>query len=203
MADAPDITTIIFDLGQVIVTFDHMDLCRRASAYSPHPPEELFARMFGSDLIRRFETGVLPQDDFCREACSLLDLTVRSAQFKTLWNTIFTLNTATAAIIERLQGFKLLLLSNTNYWHFTWCRENYPVLGRFDAWILSYEVGACKPERKIFEAALDRAGALPQQCIFIDDIADYTQAARSLGITAHTFTDARRLEQYLTTLGIL
>ncbi len=197
------ITTIIFDLGQVIVTFDHMDLCRRASAYSPHAPEELFERMFSNDLILRFETGVLPADEFYRKACSLLDLNLTCAQFKTLWTTIFTLNAQTAAIIERLQGYTLLLLSNTNSWHFTYCCENYPVLRRFDAWILSYEVGACKPDRAIFEAALARAGARPQECIFIDDIEQYTDAARSLDIIAHTFTNARRLEQYFETMGIL
>jgi len=203
MTAPSEITTILFDLGQVIVTFDHMDLCRRASAHSPHAPEELFARMFSSDLILRFETGLLPQDAFCREACSLLDLTISCEQFKTLWNTIFTLNAETAAIIERLQGYTLLLLSNTNCWHFTYCLESYPVLRRFDAWILSYEVGACKPDRAIFQAALDRAAARPQQCVYIDDIVQYTDAARSLGINAHTFTNARRLEQYLTDMDIL
>ncbi len=203
MAASPDITTIMFDLGQVIVTFDHMDLCRRASAYSPHAPEELFARMFSSGLVQRFETGLLEADAFYCEACRLLDLTVSLDQFKTLWMTIFTLNAPTAAIIERLRGYRLLLLSNTNCWHFAYCLESYPVLRRFDAWILSYEVGACKPDRAIFQAALDRAAARPQQCVYIDDIEQYTEAARGLGIHAHTFTDAGRLEQYFKTLHIL
>jgi HAD superfamily hydrolase (TIGR01509 family) len=64
-------------------------------------------------------------------------------------------------------------------------------------------VGACKPDRAIFQAALDRAATRPQQCVYIDDIEQYTDAARSLGINAHTFTNARRLEQYLTDMGIL
>jgi glucose-1-phosphatase len=203
MTAPSEITTVIFDLGQVIVTFDHMDLCRRASAYSLHTPEELFERMFSSDLILRFETGVLPAEEFYRKACSLLDLDITCAQFKTLWTTIFTLNTETASIIERLRDYTLLLLSNTNCWHFTYCRENYPVLRHFDAWILSYEIGACKPDRKIFTAALKRAAARPEQCVFIDDIPQYTEAARSLGITAHTFTDAGRLAQYFKSLNIL
>ena len=203
MTDPSEITTIIFDLGQVIVTFDHMDLCRRASAHSPHAPGEIYSRMFESGLVQRFESGLLDAGAFYREASRLLDLTVSCEQFKTLWMTIFTLNAETAAIIERLQGYRLLLLSNTNCWHFAYCLETYPVLRRFDAWILSYEVGACKPDRAIFQAALDRSAARPQQCVFIDDIEQYTQAARGLGINAHTFTNARSLGHYFKTLGIL
>ena len=141
MTAAQTITTIIFDLGQVIVSFDHMQLCRRASNYSPHSPEEIFARMFHSGLVKRFETGTLTPDDFYRETCRTLDMQLPCEQFKTVWNTIFTLNPETARIIERLQNFQLLLLSNTNCWHFNYCLENYPVLRLFNAWILSYEVG--------------------------------------------------------------
>jgi HAD superfamily hydrolase (TIGR01509 family) len=203
MASGENITTIIFDLGQVIVGFDHMQLCRQASDYSPLAPEEIFARMFHSGLIRRFETGALAPDDFYREACLALDMHLPIEKFKTVWNTIFTLKADTARIIERLQDFQLLLLSNTNVWHFNYCLENYPVLRLFNAWILSYQVGVCKPDQKIFEAALASASARPQECIFIDDIENYTEAARSMGIKAHTFTTADMLEQYLNDLKIL
>jgi len=197
------VSTVIFDLGQVIVTFDPMQLCRNAAAHSPHTPEELFAQMFQSDITGRFETGRLSPENFYREASSLLDLDISYGDFKTLWNTIFTLNTATADIIQRLKNVQLLLLSNTNCWHFEYCRESYPVLRHFDAWILSYEVGACKPDRKIFEAALARANARPQECVFIDDIEHYTEAARTIGIRTHTFTTARNLDVYLRSLNLL
>ncbi len=203
MSSKETITTLIFDLGQVIVGFDHMELCRRASNHSPHTPEEIFARIFHSGLIKRFETGILAPDNFYREACHALDIQLPLEQFKTIWNTIFTLNTETAHIIEHLQNFQLLLLSNTNYWHFNYCIENYPVLKLFNAWILSYEVGVYKPDRKIFEAALASASARPQECIFIDDIEQYTDAARSMGIHAHTFTTARKLKQFLSELEVL
>ncbi len=197
------ITTLIFDLGQVIVGFDHMQLCRRASHYSPHTPEEIFARMFHSGLIHRFETGAVTPDNFYREACHALDMHLPLEQFKTIWNTIFTLKTDTVRIIERLQDFQLLLLSNTNCWHFNYCVENYPVLRLFNAWILSYEVGVHKPDKKIFETALASSSSRPQECIFIDDIDLYTKAARSLGFHAHTFTTAARLELYLNDLKII
>jgi len=77
------------------------------------------------------------------------------------------------------------------------------VLKLFNAFILSYETGAYKPEKKIFETALSRASARPQECVFIDDIEEYTKAARSMGIHTHTFTTAAKLEYYLNSLKIL
>jgi len=203
MASNKTITTVIFDLGQVIVTFDHMQLCRRASACCPHAPEEIFTRMFHSGLVHRFETGAMDPHDFYREVSRTLDMQLPCEQFKTVWNTIFTLNTDTVRIIERLSGFKRLLLSNTNCWHFDYCLECYPVLKSFDDWILSYKVGVCKPDQKIFETALAKASARPQECVFIDDIEQYADAARSMGINAHTFTSAEKLEQFLTGLNML
>jgi putative hydrolase of the HAD superfamily len=203
MASNKTITTVIFDLGQVIVTFDHMQLCRRAAAYCPHAPEEIFTRMFHSGLVHRFETGAIGPSEFYREVCSTLDMQLPCEQFKTVWNTIFTLNTDTVRIIERLSSFKRLLLSNTNCWHFDYCLECYPVLKLFDDWILSYEVGVCKPDKKIFETALARVSARPQESVFIDDIEQYTDAARSMGMNAHTFTNTQKLEQFLTSLNML
>jgi putative hydrolase of the HAD superfamily len=203
MGRAGTVKTILFDLGQVIVAFDHMELCRRAADHSPHTPGEIYERMFDSGLIGRFETGAIPPDTFYRESCRTLDMTLPLEQFKTIWNTIFSLKEDTARIIERLQDYRLLLISNTNCWHFSYCLENYPVLRLFDAWILSHEIGVYKPDTKIFEAALARASCEPRECLFIDDIEHYTRAAGNMGMLTHTFTTAGRLEQHMNALHIL
>ena len=57
------------------------------------------------------------------------------------------------------------------------------MLRLFNACILSYEVGAYKPDQKIFEAALETAGSRPQECIFIDDIDHYTEAPETWAST--------------------
>ena len=203
MEENNSISTIIFDLGQVIVSFDHMELCRRASRHCAFSPDEVFERMFDSGLIKRFETGMITSDIFYSEACSALDMQLERGEFKILWNTIFALKPDTVQIIERLQEFQLLLLSNTNCWHFDYCLESYPVLRCFNDWILSYKVGACKPDKQIFEAALASASATAQECIFIDDISLYADAASAMGIHAHTFTTAEALEQFLSDMNII
>jgi putative hydrolase of the HAD superfamily len=55
----------------------------------------------------------------------------------------------------------------------------------FDAVIISSEVGASKPHRRIFEAAMNMAGARPEQCLHIgDDASADVAGAEALGIRA-------------------
>ncbi|HJY32843.1 MAG TPA: HAD family hydrolase [Actinomycetota bacterium] len=51
-----------------------------------------------------------------------------------------------------------------------------------DAIVLSFEVGAAKPDPEIYLAALDAVGARPAEAVFVDDQAWYCRGAEALGI---------------------
>ena len=52
----------------------------------------------------------------------------------------------------------------------------------FDALILSFELGARKPDPAIYEAALVAVGGAANDAVFVDDQAEYCDGARVLGI---------------------
>ncbi len=54
--------------------------------------------------------------------------------------------------------------------------------GEFDAVILSFEVGAKKPQPEIYRAALEALGVQPSAAVFVDDQARYCDGARALGL---------------------
>ena len=54
--------------------------------------------------------------------------------------------------------------------------------------ILSHEVGAAKPDRKIYEAVQNITGEKPEAHLFIDDIEENVDGARSLGWDGIQFT---------------
>lgn len=61
---------------------------------------------------------------------------------------------------------------------------NHP--GRFDVVVFSCVEGVRKPNRAIFDLALDRAGLEAHEVLFIDDSADIVEAASALGFaTVH------------------
>ena len=51
-----------------------------------------------------------------------------------------------------------------------------------DAIVLSFEVGAAKPDPGIYRAALEAVGAGPEEAVFVDDQAWYCRGAEALGI---------------------
>ena len=51
-----------------------------------------------------------------------------------------------------------------------------------DAIMLSFEVGAAKPEPGIYRAALEAVGAGPDEAVFVDDQVAYCEGAEALGI---------------------
>jgi putative hydrolase of the HAD superfamily len=97
----------------------------------------------------------------------------------------------------------VLALSNTNPIHFALLKEAYPLLRHFHGYVLSYEVGAAKPEAKIYRAAIARAQCNPEECFFTDDLAVNVEAARELGMDAVQFFSAEQLERELRARGAL
>jgi len=98
--------------------------------------------------------------------------------------------------------YRLLLLSNTNPIHFEGIRERYPVLRHFHDTILSYEVRAMKPRPEIYRAAIERAGCLPEECFYTDDIPAYVAGARAMGMDAVQFENAAQLAREMKARGI-
>ena len=56
--------------------------------------------------------------------------------------------------------------------------------------VYSHEVGARKPEPRIFEMAWTQLGIEPAEMIFLDDVEGHINAARALGINGVVFRDS-------------
>ncbi len=57
----------------------------------------------------------------------------------------------------------------------------------FDAVSLSFQIGAAKPERHAYEHIAEKLDVTPAECVFVDDSADYCEAARAAGMQAIHF----------------
>jgi putative hydrolase of the HAD superfamily len=189
---------IIFDLGKVLLHFDFERGYQALEGFCPYAAAEIPQRIATTDLVERLETGLIDPPDFVRQLSAILDLTLDYDQFCGVWNNIFTEPLIPESMLEGLAArYRLLLLSNTNAIHFEMIRRSYPMLRHFHDMVLSYEVRAMKPRREIYEAAIQRAGCLPQECFYTDDIARYAEAARAAGMDAVQFSSREQLEREL------
>jgi epoxide hydrolase-like predicted phosphatase len=193
------IKTILFDLGNVIFPFDFRRAYAKLGPLCSCPVAEISGRLRSTDLVRRFETGRIAAEPFVSELSKLIGLEATYSEFCDLWTSVFFEDTLVpdALIASLADRHRLLVLSNTNPIHFSMLKAKYPLLGHFDDFVLSYEVGALKPDAEIYQKAIQRAGCRPEECFFTDDIAINVDAARDNGMDAVRFQSAPQLEEEL------
>jgi putative hydrolase of the HAD superfamily len=193
------IKTVIFDLGKVLIPFDFARGYRAMEKFCDYPAAEIPKRIAATDLVHRFETGLVEPRDFVEQLSRMLGLRVTYEQFCEIWSSIFLPDTLVpesllASLAER---YRLLVLSNTNAIHFDMVRQNYPLLRHFHDLVLSYEVKAMKPSPAIYREAIARAQCRPEECFYTDDIPAYVEGARREGIDAVQFLSCAQLERDL------
>ena len=198
------IKTVIFDLGKVIIPFDFKRGYQGLERVCGYPAAEIPRRIGTTDLVQRFESGLIEPEDFVEELSRMLDLRVDYDQFCQIWSSIFLPDPLIPeSLLEGLsKRYRLLLLSNTNAIHFAMLQKSYPLLRHFHELVLSYRVGAMKPSPAIFREAIARAECRPGECFFTDDIADYVAAAKREGMDAVQFESRAQIEQELMARGI-
>ncbi len=75
-------------------------------------------------------------------------------------------------------------LSNTNELHWRERISGWPLTQLFEQRLLSFELGAVKPDREIFETAVTRVGVEPERVLFLDDNLLNVEGARAVGLQA-------------------
>jgi glucose-1-phosphatase len=199
------IKTILFDLGNVIIPFDFKLAYARMASHCDCKPEEVPGRIRATGLVGPFEKGEIGAEPFVRELSAALRLNISYPEFCSWWSSIFlTEPLVSEALLKDLRSrYRLLALSNTNPIHFEMILEAYPLLRHFDDYVLSYQVGAAKPEAKIYREAIVQAQCNPEECFFTDDLAVNIEAAREHGMDAVQFFSAEQLDRELRSRGLL
>jgi putative hydrolase of the HAD superfamily len=181
------ISTIIFDLGGVILYLDQGKTLR-AFARKGLDLEDVNE---ASPIFNDFETGKITAPDFRQGIKSLFKGNITDTEIDEAWNAML-LDTYEERfrIIEGLRKqFRIYLLSNTNSIHIDFVRDylnKHFSLERwdnlFDKQYLSYEIGLRKPNKNIYEYVLNDIQKQPQECLFIDDSFANIKGAESAGI---------------------
>jgi putative hydrolase of the HAD superfamily len=198
------IKTLLIDLGNVLLYFSHARMCVQMAEICQVPVRELERILFGEHLQHRFERGQLTEEGFRDALQSALGRPLDFEELRRAGSDIFALNAPMVPLLDgwKRNGYRLVLLSNTCVTHYEWIRQHFDVLDRFDHCVLSYQVGAVKPEDAIFEAALASSDCAPAECFYTDDVPEYVERGRSFGLHAEVFREVPMLRKQLERLGV-
>ncbi len=193
------IKLFVFDLGNVILPFDNRQIAEKLAirqkngTRTPSSTSDIFDYIFDLDKgsINRYEEGLCSSMEFFRDIKERYRLDLEFEEFKEIWNNIFWENLEVNEMIVYLKakGYPVFLLSNTNELHFMHILERYPIIHLMDEWILSFEIGAKKPDRRIFSAIFEKMDVEKDEVFYIDDIEHYVENARRLGMNGLVFKE--------------
>lgn len=200
-------SVLISDLGNVLAFFDHRTIAENLAAQLELHAEEIYDRFVTANIHSEYVLGKIDDQAFYEQARILFDQPGFPSfqQFAECWSDIFTTNWPMVDTLRELSSrMTLVMLSNTNNLHFRWIEEHHPeILDLFGGkLVLSHQVGAAKPDTRIFKEALRISGNNIQasDCLYIDDLAEYVAVAESLGMQAHQYESHAKFKQWIETV---
>ncbi len=197
-------STIVFDLGNTLIRFDHYIAVRKLEKRFNIDQKRTYELFFDSEITRLFEKGQITPQDFHKQASALLGIDITYSEFVDIWNDIFWEDEGSCRIARDLKkDYKLFLLSNVNKVHFEYVQGKFDILGIFDEMILSFKLGAMKPDRAIYDDVVAKAGGDRSKLIYIDDREDLIKASTALGIDSIKYEGAEKLALTLRDKGVI
>lgn len=196
------ISTIIFDIGNVILNFDYLRAAHRLADETGLSLDQVKEHFYFSTWERAYSRGEMSSEDFYAKIKKDLRLEMSFERFAAIWNDIFWLNEVTADVIQRLKGnYKLACISNTNDLHYRYWRESFKVLDLIEVFFPSHEVGLRKPSGEIFHLVIAKMKFDPKEALFIDDMPENVEAAKHAGFNAVLFKTSS-IEKELKKAGV-
>jgi putative hydrolase of the HAD superfamily len=187
---------VYFDLGNVLIHFDHPRAARQMAEVAGVSEEQAWEAVFADGLSMRYEQGELTTRQFYEAFCQR---TGAAADFDAVVNAvsdIFEVNEPVLPIVAGLRaaGLRLGILSNTNEAHWDFVLRNYPFVDElFDVYALSFQLRSLKPQRRIYEEAARLSDAPAEVTFFTDDREENIEGARAAGFHACHFVTAEKL----------
>lgn len=188
------IKNIIFDLGGVVMTLDPDEAVKRFRDLGLKDAARQLDSYTQAGIFGDLEHGKISAETFRLELSRMVkhELTWEDCRHAWLgYAKEVPRRNLDALKSLRADGYRLILLSNTNPYMMSWAMspafdgEGHAVTYYMDACYLSYLVGAMKPDRLFFQYVLDVEQIVPEESLFLDDGPRNVEVAESMGI--HTF----------------
>ncbi|MFW6174777.1 MAG: HAD family hydrolase [Chloroflexota bacterium] len=199
----PGIRHIVFDLGNVLFPVDESIAAREVARLSGYDQSTAQEVMFGPHRKQPLESGIEGWQDWANSVRTELSLDIPDRHLEQIFTSILSPDDDMLALAEELAtDYGVGCCSNTSEPHWRAMCAAAPFLSRMAPRVLSYEVGAMKPDSAVYSAVVDGAGVEAGSVLFIDDTETNVAAARATGLNAVRFTDMAQLKAALCRMGV-
>jgi putative hydrolase of the HAD superfamily len=181
---------VIFDLGRVLIDYNHAETIAAVAAISSVDRAQI--RALYNEIASASGTGEIEAEELHQFFIDRAQVSADPLLFQRAFcSSLARIEPALAYALELQQrpGVTVGVISNTNAAHVAWLDEHVPELDELDLVMMSNEIGMEKPDPAVFELALELLDVPAQQAFFVDDIAENVQTAQRLGMAGLVHTD--------------
>jgi putative hydrolase of the HAD superfamily len=199
------VSTILWDVGGVLLTngWDHQ---QRDAVLERFGLDHADFAARHAEVDAAWERDEISADEYLRRTVFYTPRSFTPADFLgAVREQSRPLEDSALGILRRLaasEEYVLATVNNESRMLNEYRLANFGLLDCFDAFFSSCYLGLRKPDRKIYQVALDVLQRHPEEVVFIDDRAENAAAAASLGIHAIRYEGSAVLAGALAALGI-
>lgn len=199
------IKNVFFDFGQVLVSFVPYDLTK------PYFTEENDIKIVEEVLFDRaywdkLDEGKITDEQVMTSVFARLPQRLHNGAEQAYYNWIYNMPEIKGMedIIIRLknEGVNICILSNISMLFVKHYKE-IPILKHFDKFVFSSVCGLVKPNKDIFDYALNKYSFNSQETLFIDDRSENIEGAKKAGISGYVFDgNVKKLDEFLKSVNL-
>ena len=199
-------STVIFDFGGVLIEWDPRHLYRKLFVDDEAGMESFLATVCTQEWNRCQDAGRRAADGVRWLQARHPDQAERIAAYYARFDEMMAgpiLGSIAVLADLRAAGTPLYGLTNFASETYPGAARRFPFLAWFRGVVVSGEVGAIKPDPRIYEILMERFSIDPRRAVFIDDTAANVQAAERLGMYGIHYRCPQELRAELRQLGLL
>lgn len=178
------IKNIVFDIGNVVLSFKPKKFIKQYLT-NEKSIESFVSKVTGSDTWLQLDRGTISIEKARRVLQTKFP---KDIEFLTLffdhWMEMLTPIQDTVELLPELKrkGYKLFALSNFIREAFAYVKDRYNFFSLFDGIVISSEIKAIKPEKKIYDTLIERYKLVPNECVYLDDVPSFLPPAAQMGV---------------------
>jgi len=199
------VTTVVFDIGNVLVDWNPRYLYRKLFD-DAEAMERFLGEVCTSDWNLELDRGRPFAEAVAERVALYPDFADLIRAYDARWSEMIAGPIAgTVALLERLAERETPLYALTNFSDEKYVEtfERFGFFQRFLGVVVSGRVKLLKPDPAIYRLLLESYGLDPTACLFIDDSPANVEGARKVGLHATRFESPEQIERMLKELALL
>lgn len=195
------IRLLIFDVGGVIDTFDERQYITYITKKLKLDKAKFTKTL--KPMLDKMDTGSIRLTKMESILSKEFGITTSHLEWDKSFERLNALNTNVVSLINQLsKRYKIILLTNVSKSRHMVKMRGLLKKVKFDRIFASCYLGMAKPDPKIYGLVLKRAGARPNEAVFVDNLEENVRGARKVGMKAIRFTSYKSLLKRFNAMGI-